>query len=173
MSDPFIGEIRMFVFRYAPENWADCDGSIMNIAEYTSLFALLGTTYGGDGVNTFALPDLRGRVPVHVGQGAGMPHFYQGWAGGRPMVTLTGDQIPSHTHPLMGKDTAANNAGPSGHTLANTGRSSIYIDQEPDTPLHHDSIGPSAGGGQAHDNMQPYLAVRFCIALDGIWPPRP
>ncbi len=171
MSEPFIGEIRLFAFLYAPRYWADCDGQLLPVDQHTSLFSLLGTTYGGNGRTDFALPDLRGRVPIHEGQGVGSPLYRQGQTGGYPEVSLTADQVPPHTHPLRGKNDTPNELALGGHSLANGARA-LYSDQAPDTQLHPDSVGPSSGGGQPHYNMQPYLTLRFCIALEGLYPPR-
>jgi microcystin-dependent protein len=164
MSNPFIGEIRMFPGTFAPQGWALCDGTLQSIAENTALFSLLGTTYGGDGQTTFALPDLRGRVPVH--QGAS---FVIGQNGGAEQVTLSVAQLPLHTHSLQGQTAAATQTDPTGNVWA-TGQQVKQFN----TPDTNASMSPSmlglAGGSQPHDNMLPFQAINFIISLFGIFP---
>ena len=166
MSEGFLGEIRLFGFNFAPRNWALCDGQILPINQNQSLYALLGTIYGGDGRTSFALPDLRGRVPISPD--AGIP---TGGKGGEEAVSLTAAQIPAHVHSLnASSDTATANA-PTGQVLAASTGANLY-----GPPLSLAAMSPNsitqAGGGQAHDNMQPYLAVNFCICLYGLFPSR-
>ena len=175
MAEPFIGEIRMVGFTYAPRDWANADGQLIPIEQNPSLYALYGTTYGGDGRTNFALPDLRGRVPIHVGQGPGLPSYQQGWAGGQPSVVLRADQAPSHTHPatVHAKAATADQTTPAGHFWAEPGRAAYTTDH--DSTMHADAVQVQAntGGGQPHQNMPPYLTVRLCVALTGDWPVRP
>ncbi|MCO6457615.1 MAG: phage tail protein [Pirellulaceae bacterium] len=169
MSEPFIGEIRLFAGNFAPRNWAFCDGQLLSIASNTALFSLLGTTYGGNGMTTFALPDLRGRIPVHNGSGPGLTPRPLGQTGGEERVTLNESQIPSHAHSLLGTSDA-DNTSPQARLLAEAGED-IYTDGNANTPLSPQAVA-NAGGGQSHNNMQPYVGVHFIIALSGIFPPR-
>ena len=175
MAEPFIGEIRMVGFPYAPQYWANADGQLLAISEYNALFALYGTIYGGDGRTNFALPDLRGRVPIHCGHGTGLPDYNMGMAGGYPTVVLQANQVPPHTHPatVHAKAATADETNPAGHFWAEPGRAAYATDH--DVTMNADSVEvqASSGGGQAHQNMQPYLTIRFCVALEGIFPPRP
>ena len=164
MSDPFVGEIRMFGGNFAPAGWMFCEGQLLPISENETLFNLIGTTYGGDGQETFALPDLRGRIPIHVGSG-----FIQGEAGGVEEVTLTTQQIPNHTHALLGATGNGTQANPSANFLASSTLVKPYGTETPDTTMAATSIGP-AGGSQPHTNFQPYLCVNFIISLFGIFP---
>jgi microcystin-dependent protein len=164
MSQPFIGEIRLFAGNFAPYGWLFCDGSLQSIAENTTLFTLLGTTYGGDGQNTFALPDLRGRVPQHQGGG-----FVIGQSGGVEQVTLTPDQMPPHQHTLVTTVAAASPAaGPAGNLLASSATTSFY-GAPPVTAMSPLALGPN-GGSQPHENLAPFLTVSFIIAAFGIFP---
>jgi microcystin-dependent protein len=171
MSEPFVGEIRMFGFGFAPQGWALCNGQLLPISQNQALFSLLGTTYGGDGRTTFALPDMQSRMPVCQGQGPGLSSYPEGQAGGAETVTLAAAQMPGHTHPVKASSSAAGSDQPGGRALARSA-SHIYT-AEPDTStvLNADMLG-GTGGGQPHGNIQPYLAVNFCIALTGIFPPR-
>ncbi len=161
MSEPFVGEIRMFGGNFAPVGWALCNGALMAISQYEVLFQLIGTTYGGDGQNTFALPDLRGRLPVHQGSG-----FVIGQLAGNETVTLTTNQMPAHTHTVVAR-TSATAGSPSGNVYGGN-TDSIYT-PTPSAPMNAGVIGV-AGGSQPHDNMMPYLAVNFIISLEGIFP---
>jgi microcystin-dependent protein len=163
MSSPFIGEIRLVGFNFAPLRWAFCDGSLMAISQNATLFSLIGTTYGGDGQNTFKLPDLRSRVPVHMGNG-----FTEGQTGGAESVTLTLTQLPGHTHPAQCNSTAANSANPSGRFWANWADTQ-FSDQAPAANMNALAVG-NAGGGQPHDNMLPFQVINFIISLTGIFP---
>ena len=167
MSEPFIGEIRMVGFNFAPRSWAFCDGQILSISQNTALFSLLGTTYGGDGRTTFALPDLRGRVPLHPGNGPGLSSYTLGQKSGVETVNLTQNQIPAHSHfPLCSSDDPNSGSPTSGYSAA------------VGTPIYSTSQNgnmgatSSVGGSQAHENRQPYLAINFCIALQGLFPSR-
>jgi microcystin-dependent protein len=172
MSEPFLGEIRMFGGNFAPRGWAFCDGQILSIAQNTALFSLLGTTYGGDGRTTFALPDLRGRAPVHAGQGPVLSPYSLGQSGGSESVTLNTSQMPSHNH-LVNVDTGDNGttSHPNGQYLASTGSISIYNNATDGSTLNQGTV-QTAGGSQPHSNLQPYLCVDFIIALEGIYPSR-
>ncbi len=170
MSDPYIGEIRLFAGNFAPAGWASCQGQLIAIADNETLFALIGTTYGGDGENTYALPDLRGRVPIHVGTGPGLTQRLIGEQGGAETVTLTAAQLPPHTHTVAATAAPAlATAGPGG-VLA-TASVSIYGTTPPTIPMAAAAIAP-AGGGQPHENMAPFMAMNYIIALFGIFPPR-
>lgn len=171
MSDPFIGEIRLFAGNFNPRNWAFCNGQLMPISQNAALFSLLGTTYGGDGRTTFALPDLRGRVPIHAGQGAGLSNYPLGNRGGAEQVTLTPEQLPSHRHALMATEAAAGAPSPANHLLAMPEETPIYSASEPTATLADSAIA-ATGGNQPHENRAPYLAVNYIIALVGIFPTR-
>jgi microcystin-dependent protein len=144
---------------------------LLPISNNTALFSLFGTTFGGDGRTTFALPDLRGRVPMHLGQGPGLSNRALGQQGGSETNTLTANQLPPHTHSLNGTTAAANAVDPSGNVLANTGRSDTYTSSAPNAQMNSGAIGPT-GGGQAVNNVQPFLTIRYCVALNGIYPSR-
>jgi microcystin-dependent protein len=178
--DPFIGEIRAVGFNYAPRGWAFCDGATLQIRSNTALFAILGTTYGGDGQSTFRLPDLRGRIVVHAGQGPGLSRYPLGSVSGTENVILALPQLAAHTHGL-GTDIAvsANNAAGSGTTpTGNVPAVNSGVQQyspSADTAMAAGSVGGTAanvGGGQAHSNMMPYLTLNYIIATTGIFPPR-
>ncbi len=171
MSEPFIGEIKMVGFNFAPRGWALADGQLMPISSNSALFTLYGTNYGGDGRSTFALPDLRGRVPIHQGTGPGLSQHRIGSRGGAETVTLSANQLPQHSHPLTAYEAAGNKVEPGGHVLAGGGRNTNYSDQTPDTTLNAANVGV-AGGNQGHTNMQPYLTINFCVALVGLFPSR-
>jgi microcystin-dependent protein len=163
MSQPYIGEIRIFAGNFAPSGWALCDGQILAISENEALFALIGTTYGGDGQSTFALPDLRGRLPLHQG-----PGFSLSQNGGSEIVTLTVNQIPAHSHVPQASSGAGTAQSPAGNAWANwTG--SQYSDQAPNAPMDPAALS-STGGSQAHENMAPFLTVNFIISLFGVFP---
>jgi microcystin-dependent protein len=161
VSSPFIGEIRIFAGNFAPAGWAFCNGAMIPIDQNDALFNLIGTTYGGDGLTTFALPDLQSRVPVHVG-----PGFALGETGGAETVTLTAGQIPAHTHPAAVSSAAATASSPAGNFWA-TGTSTPYSDQPADSTL---AAIQTTGGSQPHDNMLPFLTVNFIISLFGVFP---
>jgi microcystin-dependent protein len=170
---PFIGEIRLFGGNFAPLGWAFCDGSVLLISEYDALFALIGTTYGGDGQDTFALPDLRGRVPVHQGQGPGLPPRLIGEAAGTETVTLTPAQLPSHSHGLVGSSSAATLSSPGGSLLAVTGAVGSYGSGTPNQPMSTGALAASgAAAAQPHENMAPFMTISYIISLFGIFPTR-
>jgi microcystin-dependent protein len=164
MSQPYIGEIRMFGGNFAPVGWAFCNGQLLPIAENDALFNLIGTTYGGDGQSTFALPDLRGRLPVHAGNG-----FDLAETGGVETVTLTTQQIPAHTHPLTASANPGATPSPAGNVLAESPSVKLFIEDVTAVNLGPTAVG-SVGGSQPHTNFQPYLCVNFIIALFGIFP---
>jgi len=172
MSDPFIGQMCAFGFNFAPKGWAMCNGQILSIAQNTALFSLLGTTYGGNGQTTFALPDLRGRVNIHFGQGPGLSPYALGQVGGTETNTLTINNLPGHAHTFAPPcvDGDAGFTIPTGHVLANTA-ANIYA-----APAGTDVMGGGntgiAGGSQPFQSLPPYLAINWCIALNGIFPSR-
>ena len=164
MAQPYVGEIRMFAGNFAPAGWMFCEGQLLPISQNETLFQLIGTTYGGDGQSTFALPDLRGRIPIHQGNG-----FILAETGGAEEITLTVQQIPAHSHPLLGSTQNASNASADGHVPGKTS-SNIYSSQEqPVVSMSPLAISP-IGGSQPHTNFQPYLCVDFIISLFGIFP---
>ncbi len=163
MSTPFLSEIRLMSFNFAPKGWAFCNGQLMPINQNQPLFALLGTTYGGDGRLTFALPDLRSRVPMHVGS-----NYSLGQRGGEDSHTLTLNELPSHTHSLQANPSSGTTGVPSGNVLASA---AAYSPSSSTTPFNASSIS-TVGGSQAHGNDQPYLVLTYCIALQGIFPSR-
>lgn len=167
MSQPYVGEIRLFGGNFAPAGWAKCHGQALPISEYETLFVLIGTTYGGDGQETFHVPDLRGRVPIHMGSHMG--NSYQiGEMAGSETVTLTVNQIPGHTHSLLASMDIPTGSSPEGNV---TGQAAAKLYRVPGTTaaMHAQSISP-AGGSQPHENMQQYLCVTYIIALFGIFP---
>ena len=170
MSEPFLGQIIIVGFGFAPRGWAFCNGQILSIAQNTALFALLGTTYGGDGQTTFALPNLQGRMPMHLGQGPGLSPRTQGEVGGEENVTLNQNQMPVHSHTLNASGNIATTDSPANALLARSVRATIYGSPASAT-LSPQSIA-AAGGNQPHDNMPPYLVLNYCIALEGIFPSR-
>jgi microcystin-dependent protein len=170
-AEPFIGEIMMVGYTFCPRSWAEANGQLVSINENPALYSLYGTTFGGDGRTTFALPDLRGRVPMHVGQGSGLLNRALGQQGGSETNTLTANQLLAHSHSLNGTTAAANAVDPLGNVLANTGRSDTYTTSAPNAQMSSGAIG-ATGGGQAVNNMQPFLTIRYCVALNGIFPSR-
>lgn len=171
MSEPFLAEVRIVGFGFAPRGWAFCDGQILPIAQNQALYSLLGTTYGGDGRTNFALPDLRGRTPIHVGSSDGAAHTLgQKW--GEETHTLTGVEMPQHQHAFQGStDQGATDVPATGQVLAKSARDVYRGQATSGTPLAAAAVADT-GGGQAHDNMQPYLTLNFCIALQGLFPSR-
>jgi microcystin-dependent protein len=164
MAQPYVGEIRMFGGNFAPAGWMFCEGQLLPISENETLFQLIGTTYGGDGQSTFALPDLRGRLPIHQGNG-----FILAETGGAEEITLTVNQIPAHGHPMLSSTTIATQSSPQGNVLAQSSAADMYIEDIPNVNLAANSISP-VGGSQPHTNFQPYLCVSFIISLFGIFP---
>lgn len=171
MADPFVAEIRIFPFNFAPPGWAWCDGQLLPLSQNTALFSLLGTTYGGNGQSTFALPDLQGRAPMHPGQGPGLSLHDLGEAGGEETVSLLESEIPAHSHGMTGTSDTGATASPSAALLARPTGALPYGAASSLTPLATEAL-PAAGGYQPHNNMQPYLTLYFCIALQGVFPPR-
>lgn len=163
MAEPFLAEIRIVSFNYAPKGWAQCNGQLMPINQNQALFSLLGTTFGGDGRVNFALPDLRGRVPIHVGSG-----FTLGERGGEPSHTLTISELPTHIHTASAQSANATTPFPAGNLLASM--SNLYVAPGDNLTTLSPSTLSSVGGSQAHLNMQPFLTLTFCIALQGIFP---
>lgn len=172
MSSPYVGEIRMFSGNFAPRGWAICEGQELRIADYDTLFLLIGTTYGGNGTTTFRLPDLRNRAPLGAGEGAGLTAAPLGQATGASGVTLTASDVPSHTHQVRGQNGSGTTKSPAGKLLARPSPSGGQFRPTGTTAmLAPGSVGSlGSGGGQAHENRQPYLAVNFIIALEGIYP---
>ena len=163
---PYIGEIRMFAGNFAPAGWMFCEGQLLPISENETLFQLIGTTYGGDGQSTFALPDLRGRVPIHQGNG-----FILAETCGAESITLTVNQIPAHSHPLLGSTRVAVDVNPEARVVAGTGAAGAfsYVEDVPSQNLAPAAVTP-VGGSQPHENFQPYLCIDFIISLFGIFP---
>ena len=173
MAQSYIGEIRMVGFNFAPANWALCNGQLLAISQNNALFALLGTTYGGDGVNTFALPDLRGRIPIHQGTGAGLGTYVQGQIAGTENVTLLTMQLPSHNHLLnAGVAGGTPSSSPINNTLGGGELDAYVASALVPAVLDASSIPPGGGGNQPHNNIQPYLCVNFVISLFGVFPSR-
>jgi microcystin-dependent protein len=166
MAEPFLSEIRMMSFAFPPTGWALCNGQLLLINQNQALFALLGTTYGGNGTTNFALPDLQGRTPIHVGS-----EHTLGERGGAQAHALSLAELPTHTHAQMGRDAAGNSAWPyENYALAQTGPDPLYSSRSAELVGMHAGSVLNAGGSQAHPNMQPYLTISFCIALQGIFP---
>ena len=172
MSSPFVGEIRMFGGNFAPAGWMFCEGQLLPISEYETLFNLIGTTYGGDGQSTFALPDLRGRVPLHMGQGSGLSNRTLAESGGVETVTLTTQQIPAHSHPAGcdNNTNAGNSPTPGTHIWANQASTGVYATAFNPAVTMNPAAGGSTGGSQPHENFMPYLCVDFIISLFGVFP---
>jgi microcystin-dependent protein len=166
MAQPYVGEIRIFAGNFAPAGWMFCEGQLLPISENETLFQLIGTTYGGDGQSTFALPDLRGRLPMHQGNG-----FIMAEQGGAEEITLTVNQIPAHTHPLLGSTAIASSTNPQGAVVAqdNVVGVDFYVQDVPNVNMAPTAISP-VGGSQPHTNFQPYLCVNYIISLFGIFP---
>lgn len=166
---PYIGEIRLFGGTFAPVGWAFCDGAVMAIAENDALFNLIGTTYGGDGQDTFGLPDLRGRVPIHQGAGRFGTTYTMGESAGVETVTLTQPQTPIHNHRLLATTAVGTQVTPGQNLLANSQGPQPYIQENPDAALNAQAVSID-GGGQPHENMQPFLGLNFIISLYGVYP---
>ena len=164
MAQPYVGEIRMFAGNFAPAGWMFCEGQLLPISENETLFQLIGTTYGGDGESTFALPDLRGRVPIHQGNG-----FILAETGGAEEITLTVNQIPAHSHPFLATLNPGGTTNPQPNLTANSPNVGLYIEDIATTNMSPQAIGP-VGGSQPHTNFQPYLCINFIISLFGIFP---
>jgi microcystin-dependent protein len=173
MADPFVAEIRIFPFTFAPQGWAFCNGQLLPISQNTALFALLGTTYGGDGKSTFALPDLQGNAPMHPGQGPGLSLHALGETGGSQTVTLLQSEIPAHTHSVSASNGPANLQAPAADRVLGRANNNVYLDNPANLVAMAPQALAPAGGDQPHNNMQPLLALNFNIALQGVFPPRP
>jgi microcystin-dependent protein len=174
MADPFVAEIRIFGFNFAPTGWATCDGQILPISQNTALFSLLGTTYGGNGQSTFALPNLQGSAPTHQGQGPGLSEYFLGQQGGADFITLLDSEMPAHNHfAVAAPDQADNNNPDPTKCLANSQKEFGYQSTTNSNLVNmaFQAITP-AGGSLPHNNMMPYLTLTFCIALQGVFPPR-
>jgi len=171
MSEPFVGEIRMFAGNFAPRGWAFCDGQLLAVSQNDALFSLLGTIYGGDGRTTFGLPDLRGRVPIHAGQGPGLSNRRIGAKAGSEKETITVNQLPSHTHDFNATTNSASSGIATNNTLASSLTSYLIAPRSADTTMATQSIS-GTGGSRSHTNLMPYLCVHFIIALFGIYPSR-
>lgn len=172
--DPFVAEIRIFPFNFAPKGWAFCDGQILPLSQNTALFSLLGTTYGGDGKSNFALPDMQGNAPMHPGQGPGLSLHDLGETGGSDTVSLLESEIPGHAHTLMASGTNSSKPNPAGNAIARVQSGATPYVPPAGAPLvaFNDIALAPAGGDQPHNNLQPYLTLNFCIALQGVYPPR-
>jgi len=174
MANPFVAEIRIFGFNFAPTGWAQCNGQLLPISQNTALFSLLGTMYGGDGKSTFGLPNFEDSGAVHAGQGQGLSPRFEGETGGAPFVTLLSTEMPSHTHSVSATSDAASVAGPGGNiwaqAISDQGAFNYYHNQT--NSLMNPFALQLAGGSLPHNNMQPYLVLNFCIAMQGVFPPR-
>ena len=173
MSEPFVGEIRMFAGNFAPRGWAFCEGQLLAVSQNDALFSLLGTIYGGDGRTTFGLPELRGRIPIHAGTGAGLSPRRLGAKAGAEEVTLITNQIPPHAHTVRGTNDAADASTPIGNVPAQSSAVDLYV---ADAPVATNAFAagavPNTGGSRDHTNLMPFLCVNFIIALFGIYPSR-
>jgi microcystin-dependent protein len=170
MAQPYVGEIRMFAGNFAPNGWMFCEGAPLPISENDVLFQLIGTTYGGDGEETFNLPNLASRVPIHMGTGPDGTTYQIGEMAGTEQETLTTQQIPNHTHPLTASTSLGNAPNPEGNVLSQTtGGIKLYFEGSPDGAMSAQAIGP-AGGSQPHENTQPFLCINFIISLFGVFP---
>ena len=173
MADPFVAEIRIFPFNFPPKGWAFCNGQLMPISQNTALFSLLGTTYGGDGKSNFALPDLEGSAPLQAGQGPGLSLYDLGQAGGLETVTLLGNEMPAHSHAVMATTSPGTLTTPSPAVgFARSQGGSAYVPGSPPLVALSDQAIVPTGGNAPHNNLQPYLTLNFCIALQGVFPPR-
>ena len=173
MADPFVAEIRIFGFNFAPTGWAQCNGQLMPLSQNTALFSLLGTTYGGDGKSNFALPDLQGRVPMQPGQGPGLSLRDLGETGGSQTVTLLQSELPAHNHQMMAANDPGDSNNPTNNAISRSSNAAVY---GPPNIARTALMSPQSlsitGGSLPHNNMSPYLTLNFCIALQGVFPPR-
>jgi microcystin-dependent protein len=169
MGQPYIGEIRIFAGTFPPNGWAFCDGQTLAISENDALFILIGTTYGGDGQSTFNLPDLRGRIPLHQGTGPGGITYVMGEMAGVEQVTLTTQQIPVHSHPMVVSGDVSGQTDPTNHVVGSNPTIQLFRPATPTLPMHAASVSP-VGGSQPHENMQPYITSHYIISLFGIFP---
>jgi microcystin-dependent protein len=170
MSDPFLAEIRILPFNFPPKGWAWCDGQLLPISQNTALFSLVGTTYGGNGTSNFALPNLKGRVPIHQGQGSGLSTYNLGETGGAENVTLSQDELPAHSHALGASYGAGTDPNPANELVAQGTGVSLWSTNDADATLSNQAVG-AIGGGSWHNNLQPYLTTYFNISLAGVIPP--
>jgi microcystin-dependent protein len=174
MANPFVAEIRIFPFNFAPKGWAFCDGQLLPISQNTALFSLLGTTYGGDGKSTFALPNMQGSTPLQPGQGPGLSLYDLGQTGGEQTVTLLQSEMPAHSHQVQGASSGSV-GGPGGNSWASggKGRPGTFAASVPANNVQMNPFATSiAGGNQPHNNLMPFLTLNFCIAMQGVFPPR-
>ena len=171
MANPFLAEIRIFTGNFAPKGWAQCDGQLLAISQNTALFSLLGTNYGGNGTSNFALPNLQGAAPMHAGQGPGLSERFPGETGGEQTVTLLETEMPAHSHSLLGTNQLQQLPDPADHTLARANANAYLQSPGSFTQMSPSAIG-AAGGSLPHNNMPPYQALTFIIALQGVFPPR-
>ncbi len=171
MADPFVAEIRMFPFNFAPNGWAFCDGQLLPLSQNTALFSLLGTTYGGNGKSNFGLPNMQGNLPMHPGQGPGLSLRDLGETGGSETVSLLESEIPNHNHTLVGNEEDGNRPGPT-NSFVGTGTDMFVLPATGFNGTLALDFMSLSGGDQPHNNMMPYLTVNFCIALQGVFPPR-
>jgi microcystin-dependent protein len=171
MGSPYIGEIRMVGFQFAPAGWAFCNGQLMAISENDTLFTLIGTTYGGDGQNTFGLPNLQSRVPLHMGTSSEGITYVIGEQAGVESVTLTTGQLPTHSHPFLATLSPGTQTNPPGNTTGQPNQIQPYIDDNPSVAMASNAVLP-VGGSQPHENMMPFLTINFIISLYGIYPPQ-
>jgi microcystin-dependent protein len=175
MADPFVAEIRIFPFNFAPKGWAFCNGQLLPLSQNTALFSLIGTFYGGDGKSTFALPNMQGNAPIHAGQGPGLSLYDLGQMGGSEAVTLLESEIPTHSHQMLSAPTivAADSDICTGNSIGKSSQGNAYIPlNAPNVVQLNDNALTPAGGDQPHNNMMPYLTLNFNIALQGVFPPR-
>jgi microcystin-dependent protein len=170
MAQPYIGEIRMFAGNFAPAGWMLCDGQLLPISENEALFTLIGTTYGGDGQSTFALPNIQSRIPIHAGTGPSGTSYQLGEMGGTEAETLSIQQIPSHSHSWTASTSVAQHPDPTGHVVGQSPAGFLYIEDIPDANFSSNAAGP-AGGSQPHENTQPFVCINYIISLFGIFPP--
>ena len=172
MSEPFVGEIRMFAGNFAPRSWAFCNGQLLSISQNQALFSLVGTIYGGDGRTTFGIPDMRGRIPIHAGSGPGLSPRNIGSRAGVEQTTLSLNQLPSHNHSASALDKPGDSGNPHNrHWAATSGSPNYYSSDAPNVDMDNNALS-SAGGGSAHSNLMPFLGVNFIIALFGVYPSR-
>ncbi len=174
MADPFVAEIRIFPFNFAPKGWAFCNGQILPLSQNTALFSLLGTTYGGDGKSNFALPNLQGRAPMHPGQGPGLSGHDLGETGGSDTVMLLESEMPLHYHGIRAQNVLLGTViNPAGNTLSRPASGNLYDTTSPVPVAMSDNALGATGGDQSHNNLMPYLTLNFCIAMQGVFPSRP
>jgi microcystin-dependent protein len=171
MSEPFVGEVKMFAGNFAPRNYAFCDGQLLAVSQNDALFSLLGTTYGGDGRTTFGLPDLRGRIGIHAGQGPGLSSRPLGQKSGAENTTVQSNQVALHSHAWNATNSAAGDTAPAAHTTATATGTNLYGNANP-TAMNSQAIVEDAGGGQSHKNVMPFVCINFIVALTGTYPSR-